>query len=171
MSIRARLNQHPTLAAAVAGAVLIACVLWMIYSATRPESHASGKGMPTRDYFTEDDGASYFEDDFANVPPFQHGQNEAVRAVVFQCAGGAPFVGYLEKYKPDDKVEFEKALKDFKPGGFGPPPFVFMYHKALVKKAGAGHEWVSRENPAQSDPIVQVKCQDGSDAVRIGPKR
>ncbi len=37
-------------------------------------------------------------DDLDKVVPFDHGGKPAVRAMVFRCKNGKPFVAYLQRY-------------------------------------------------------------------------
>jgi hypothetical protein len=68
---------------------------------------------PTKDWYTTDDGQTWFKESNRKVPPFQHDGKEAVLAKVYTCHG-KKFVGYLMRYKPDAKrrVEQYRAAED-----------------------------------------------------------
>src|SRR5947207_15826357 len=71
----------------------------------------------TKSYFTTDDGKTYFEDSADKVAPFDKDGKEAVRAHVFKCGQGAPFVGYLEKLDPKVKQRLDDFFNDPKNKG------------------------------------------------------
>ena len=62
---------------------------------------------PTKDWYTIDDGQTWFKDSNRKVPPFDHGGKEAVFAMVYECHG-KKFVGYLKRYKPEAKRKLEE---------------------------------------------------------------
>lgn len=102
MGIRQTLNERPWTAYATAGlAVAIAgLVLWLSNRSVVAE-------LPPQLYFSDDDGKTYFADDSAKVPPFDHNGKEAYLVGVFQCPGGKPFVAYLLRYTPVGKSQLE----------------------------------------------------------------
>jgi hypothetical protein len=146
--------------------MVAASVAWIIHY-TREAEH--GRGIPDADYFTIDDGQTYFVDDFKKVPPFEVNGSVALRAAVFTCGDGTPFVGFVEKFNPEAKAQMEGVLKDYKPSLYDPPPFVFMGNMGLVKKRGES-EWVPLINRTAADQITNVLCPDGTPAQRIRPK-
>jgi len=96
-----------------------------------------------KNYFTDDDGVTFFAAPADTIAPFQHSGREAVAAQVFRCGEyGEPFVGYLEK------LDLQKGAR-------------------LVKRP---HEsiWVSDESRAAAG-ITTIKCRDGSYAIRVTP--
>src|SRR5947207_12339964 len=71
----------------------------------------------TKSYYSTDDGKTYFEDSADHLVPFDKDGKEAVRAHVFQCGGGAPFVGYLEKLDSKVKARLDDFFADPKNKG------------------------------------------------------
>jgi hypothetical protein len=93
MAIREALQKNRPLAYGVAGVLLVGAVGLMAWT--------NRTGMPdelSQLYYSDDDGRTYFADDIKRVPPFDHNGKQADLAAVFRAGGGAPFVGYLERY-------------------------------------------------------------------------
>jgi hypothetical protein len=96
MDIRKYLNENPLIGGAVAGGlVLIAIIfgIWYTMSGGEPAPN-TGKPDPSKGFYSEDDGKTFFTDDVAKSTPFKHGAKDAVRAYVFKC-GSTTFVGLL----------------------------------------------------------------------------
>jgi hypothetical protein len=86
-----------------------------------------------------------------------------VRAYVYECPGGKPFVSHLERFTPEARKAMQ-ASADSMRAGKGPvrgaaqaAPMAGME----VKKPG-DKQWVAAANFAKSGPIMVVKCPDGS---------
>ena len=93
MAIREFMNKHPE---RTKGAAIIVIILALGVSIW----HTMG-GTPanaSKAYYTTDDGATTFVDDFFKAYPFDHGGKPAYRAYVYQTADGKQFVGYLERF-------------------------------------------------------------------------
>jgi hypothetical protein len=91
MGLRESLGEKKGMAI-VAGAMLLVAAV-----ALRREAAPTASNQQ---FFSADDGRSYFTASVDSVPPFEHDGKPAVRAYVFQCQGER-FVGYLERYKED----------------------------------------------------------------------
>ncbi|HSV16405.1 MAG TPA: hypothetical protein VLI90_19230, partial [Tepidisphaeraceae bacterium] len=59
---------------------------------------------PSRVYFSDDDGKTFFADDAALIPPFDHNGHTAVMAMVFKCPGKQPFIGYLLRFNHEGRT-------------------------------------------------------------------
>jgi hypothetical protein len=97
MQIRKYLNENPLVGGAMAaGLVVIAIVfaLWYTMSGGVPAPSTASKADPTKGFYSDDDGKSFFMDAVAKATPFKHGSKDAVRAYVFRC-GSTTFVGLL----------------------------------------------------------------------------
>src|SRR2546429_9827812 len=92
MGIREALNHRTRLAIGLSALLVVAGVglcLW-----------ASSSGIPASiktAYYSDDDGRSTFVDEVDKLVPFDHGGKQAVRAFVYRCGSGKPFVGYLTR--------------------------------------------------------------------------
>src|SRR4051812_28709047 len=97
MGIRETLNQNPRIALGVMIGVVAIAVGYVVMQVL-----ASRKTFPSKspeDYFTTDDGKTFFAASRDNLPPFDYQGKQAVHACVFECPGtGKRFVGFLERY-------------------------------------------------------------------------
>ncbi len=66
-------------------------------------------------FYSDDDGKTWFIDDRSRLAPFDHNGKQAVRAEVFRCGAGRPFVGYLERYSDAAKARITAAFAANKP--------------------------------------------------------
>lgn len=123
--------------------------------------------LPSSDFFTIDDGQTFFEDSTQNVPPFDYEGKQAVRACIYQC-GGHKFVGYLERYTPPARLVI-MASKDpaqQKPAAPGQPPaYVLKLTDAQVngrdvKRPGSG-SGVGTAHRDRMAAISTVTCPPG----------
>jgi hypothetical protein len=104
MSIRETINGRPKMVSVIVAAALVVIGLTVFAEIRPPTGSISLAGKL---YFTVDDGKTYFTDDSAKIPPFDHDGKQAVQAAVFRCDQGQPFVGYLLRYPPQAKSELE----------------------------------------------------------------
>jgi hypothetical protein len=95
MSIRQVMNEKPALVI-VAVLVVIGAAAWIVVGSTK--SPKVGGGMV---YFSADDGETYFADKAATVTPYTKDGKQVVRAYVYKCKDGKPFVGRLSRQNPN----------------------------------------------------------------------
>jgi hypothetical protein len=149
LGIREWLNRHPGVTIGiVAGIALLAIVAIVV------QVLASRKKYPDalpQAYFTVDDGKTYFSAGMENVPPFQHDGQTAIRAYVFQCGTGEPFVGYVERYTP----AAHKAMVENR----ATPQHQIAGRE--LKKPGEA-KWVKSTDRKAAGAIADVRCPDGS---------
>ena len=157
MSLRETLSNSPRIGIALgAAAILLAVIfLWPTLFAGAP--HAS---MPSRVYFSDDDGKTFFTDDSSNIPPFDHGGKQALQAAVFEC-GGKQFVGYLIRFDNGAKAALE-AMPEEDRKGSNPKALLIRQTGEMVKKPGNSH-WVALKGDEPAGQIVSPVCPDGSD--------
>ena len=163
MGLRETLNENPRVITGVTVAVIVivlALLLWPGGGAGRNPTAA----VEAKLFFTSDDGVTHFPDDAKNVPPFQKHGREAVRAHVYQCGSGTPFVGYLSRYTGDGKRAMEEALE--KGGRAANDPTLI---EGMEVRSPKGKEWVRISDP-KAQAILQVKCPGGGgDAKEVVP--
>src|SRR4051794_37476393 len=92
-------NKNMTTTASVA--VVVGAIAFMVYS-------MRGDRPQTKDWFTTDEGQTWFKDSNRKVPPFDHNGKEAVFAKVYECHG-QKFVAYMKRFKPDGKRRMDEA--------------------------------------------------------------
>src|SRR4051794_19337477 len=93
MGIRETLNKYQKTAMVVSAVAVLAVVAIAIAS----QNDSLAVKPPKYQYFSDDDGKTFFEDDYSKVGPFERNGREAVCARVFRCKDGKLFVGYLER--------------------------------------------------------------------------
>jgi hypothetical protein len=162
VGIRETLNKNPSITTGVtAGIVILAIgvIVWQLFGGSNPMSGSA----EAKQYFSDDDGVTYFADSASKIPPFDHSGKQAVRAQVFQCGDtGKPFVGILQRYTPDAKTKLEQiqggkaanmAMEDIEITGLE------------IKKPKTG-SWIKQADP-RAGSISRVTCPDGkSDQLR-----
>src|SRR5690348_14692338 len=118
MSLRARLNRQPALAAGLVFVAISACG-WVIWTQT---AGASGASVPNTALFTVDEGQSLFSDQAGRLTPFDKDGKAAVRAHVYRCPDGTEVVAYLERYTERGKAVMEQYRAEQKATPGQPPP-------------------------------------------------
>lgn len=154
MGIREKLNDNPAYTTGGTIAIIVialAFIIWQLLP-NRPS-------IPTKSYYTTDNGTTYFSDSIKKIPPYEHDGKQAVRCYVFQCSKGGKFVGYLEEYTPAAKKELEAAAANPKRQQM-PGMDMAAMTGMLVKKPGTG-QWVSQQNGRYYESVVDVKCPNG----------
>ena len=159
MGIRETLNQNPGITTGVtAGIILIALIIIGIQL-----FGGSGPRIPTRAYYTDDDGQTWFTDDIHKIPPFDRGGQEAVRVQLFTCDDGRNvFPVYLERYTERGKAAAERARAAEAAGEPEPDAYEQMEAGQEVKKArDPNAPWVPIRNYERAGPIMSPTCPDG----------
>lgn len=95
------------LAGAIAGALIILIAVGVILVQIRRPA-ASAELSEGKNWYTTDDGQTWFADRVDLVPPFQHNGKTAYRCQVWTCDGGkTKFVSHLERYTTAAKRKLE----------------------------------------------------------------
>ena len=145
--IREWLDSHPkTVSGTVSVCVLAALCLSIVELRANRKTYPSG---PPDEYFTDDDGQTFFVASSNNIPPFDHNGRQAVHALVFEC-GGQKFVGYMERYTP--------AAHDAFVAGKGSAGLM-MYGRELKRPGDT--TWVKSGDLATEARIENVPCPAG----------
>lgn len=123
---------NPVVGLSVGAALLLLAAILFVRFMTKPPPKAI---LPQAyNYYSVDDGATYFKAGL-NVAPCQiEGKGEAVEALVCRVGSGKPFIAYLLKYEPETKASADKMLQS-----------TGRYHIAfqtgqLIKAPGAGDD-------------------------------
>ena len=106
MSIRESINNSPKRTAIVMSVCVVATVGYAAFVASGGSTGSAS--LPSQMYFSADDGKTYFADDSARIPPFDHYGKQAHLAGVFRCPGKQPFVAYVLRYSPEGAAELAK---------------------------------------------------------------
>ena len=106
------------------------------------------------EFYSDDDGATYFTDDVKELTPFRYEGKDAVRAYVYRCPGAAPFVGYLQRQTGYGREQKGVA------GATGSRPTVADPAVFEVKKPGNKYAWVpvDPKHFAKVLEVMNVPC-------------
>lgn len=153
--VRAVLRRRPKIAAALAAMMIVVASGYLTWFFWPPPRFP----LPTRAWYTVDDGATRFDDDAERIPPFDHDGRPAVRLHLFSCDGGkTSFVGYLQKL-PDETMKHYREL------GIDPATVdddqLAAFGGWLAKRPGSGN-WVNSRTECDAfAAVVSVHCPDG----------
>jgi hypothetical protein len=156
LGIREKINRNSAVSAVVVVCAIVVCVV-AIGIELRGES---GK-PPAENFFTTDDGQTWFADSSSKLPPFDHKGAMAVRCFVFKGHNGK-FAGLLEKYSDDVRADLVRKAQQVPPVPVRDPPPI------MVKKPGA-KGWKSIAPDQEASLLMHITGSDGSDAVRVMP--
>ena len=138
MGIRETLNKNQTLTTGATIAIIVVAIgiiIWQMMPERAPK-------IMTKSYYTTDDGRSWFEDASDRIVPFDKDGKEAVRAHLFKCSGGDPFVGYLEKLDPRIKQKVDEFYANPSNKGRVMPGQAEMEEGARLVKPPGGKIWL-----------------------------
>jgi hypothetical protein len=149
VSLRETINKNPGPAAGVAGAVIVIGII-VIFLSGRSSKPGVAPPLPTKAYFSDDDGKTYFVDDITNIPPFDHNGKKAYMAKVFATPDNQRFVGYLQGFDEPEKKKIQDAISRGVP-----PSQAINGFAANVKKPG-GTKWL-KEGKASTEELGKVQ--------------
>jgi hypothetical protein len=157
VGIRETLNQNPGITTGItAGIIVIALIIigWQL-------TGAGGPDIPTKAYYTTDDGATWFADDINKIPPFDKDGKPAYRVHVFKCTDGKEFISHMERYTP----EAQKKLEEARAAGDQADPAVYEEVSMTgieVKRPGTGDQgWVKQSDYEKAAQITAPTCPGG----------
>ena len=161
MTAREWIDKHKQLTTAASVVLIVAAIAFIVYQ-WLPER------PPTKEWYTTDDGKTWFKDSIRKVPPFQHDGKEAVLAKVFECHG-QQFVAYMKRYKPDGKRRLEeyRAAEDAGKNA-DETKLMGVDFQAEFKRPG-DKEWTSSLDKRAE--IMYVRCPHGTkeDPLIVSP--
>ncbi len=159
MGIRETLNQNPAITTGATAGIIVLALGFILYQSFG----SSGPSIPTKSFFTTDDGATYFADDIKLVPPFEKDGKQAVQAFVYTCDGGkTKFVAYLQRYTPEAK----KIVESVRGANANDPAAIGKLEEAQitgieVKKPG-DKDWVNQRQMEKFMQVQSIQCPTGS---------
>lgn len=157
MGIREKLNQHRNVTIGAACAVIGIAIVLVVLQALGGAAAEDGV-ITSRQFFTTDDGKTWFTDDARNVPPYTKHGKEAVRAYVYRTGDGTEFVGYLQRYSPAGKKMIEDALARPIEEQLD-SPFIAAEGTMQWKKPGDA-TWIGARDP-RADQVTKVVSPKG----------
>jgi hypothetical protein len=147
MGAREWMDSHPRLTIA-GGCGIVVLAIGLIVAQVLAGKHRYPSGPPDN-YYTDDDGKTFFAASSANVPPFDHNGQQAVRAYVFKC-GGQQFVGYLERFTP----RYHDAVV-----AHGETPESVRFGREIKNPGEA--KWHAVTDLATENKLTDVHCPSG----------
>jgi len=159
MSIRATIDRHKRTSTIVAIVVAIGAIGLIIWqrSPSRPNTEITGS------YYTTDDGASWFVDDFDKVVPFDHNGSPAYRLMFYKCGdNGTPTPVFMERY-PDAVGKKLSAMLAMPPEQRDGAQMMDIGNRVEVKRPGEA-KWYSILSP-QGQKIFNVQSLSGCNGV------
>jgi hypothetical protein len=152
LDIRETLNRHSKVTATV-----VICCLAVGVVAIAMEMKGNNGMPPAKNYFSADDGQTWFVDSSLKLPPFDHDGAQAVRCYVFQGKNGK-FAGLLQKFDSDTQAQLAKQPDQFPPRGT----------PVMVKKPGE-KVWQKMGPDQESALLMHLTAPDGPDAEPVMP--
>ncbi|HWP40813.1 MAG TPA: hypothetical protein VNL70_07795 [Tepidisphaeraceae bacterium] len=163
MGVRDSLNQNPKVAAVVIGVAILAAVGLLIAQLRSTSDGVPGLTPGVKEWFTIDDGKTWFADDGMKLPPFEHQGKIAYRVRVWTCDGGkTTFASHLERINAQAKAKLEQMKPEHRP--ISPE-----YQMIEVKPPLTGDQgWVPVGTP-QAAEIMTPRCPPGQNPENLQP--
>ncbi|MGA2439487.1 MAG: hypothetical protein ABSH08_00885 [Tepidisphaeraceae bacterium] len=152
LRIREAINRHSAIST-----VVVICVLILGLVVIALELKGQSGKPPKDNYYTTDDGKTWFVDSASKLPPFDHDGVPAVRCYVFK-GGNGEFVGLLEKYTDATRDQLARAADHVQ----------HSQVPVLVKRPGE-KDWMTVGPDQEATIIMHISAPDGSEAERVIP--
>ena len=163
MAFRDTINKYSGVATAALVLVIAVCVYFSYRSTT-------GAPVPAFvDYFTVDNGATWFAGDGTQVAPFDYEGKTALQAHVFRCPDGKEFVGYLERNSEEGKriIEIVRSGKAGEHPEITPASGVFVQNSKEFRRPDE-KGWTKADDATAVRKIREVRCEDGESPIELG---
>lgn len=154
MGVREKLNQSNVGVIAGVGLIVVAVGIAAFY--LKPASRPSG----LMDFYTDDDGQTFFKDSAIQFPPFDHDGKQANEAEVFKNTKGDEFVAVQRRYTKDVKQKLEAEYADDQAQGH--PEYIYAQKAGFdisgmeIKVRGR-----SKWEPQGQDMTPDITAPDG----------
>lgn len=171
MGIRDAMNQHPSVTVgAVAGLLIVTVTMLTIQLWSPPAARP-----PRSAFFSDDNGVTFFADDWLQIAPFEHNGKQAVAAHVFEPKSGQRFVGYLERSRDDAAktsiMDARKTLYATLNGQIVASPDTTQIENIRENsqvKRPTDTEWVPANSP-EAARVYDLKPTDGEYPAEVYP--
>lgn len=164
MGLRESLNKNPAVATGLAIGIVVVAVALMIWSmAGGSGAGGGGAGAEAKQYYTTDDGKTWFADDYSKLAPFDKDGKQAVVAHVYRDLDNKQeFVAFMSRLTPEGKKIAEERARKAAAGDFGAieGAVVPMEYKRPGEAA-----WVKGNDPRAMAIMNEVKSPKGSTNV------
>jgi hypothetical protein len=152
LQIREMINRHSAIST-----IVVICVLILGLVVIALELKGESGKPPADNYYSTDDGKTWFVDSAGKLPPFDHDGVPAVRCYVFK-GGNGKFVGLLEKYSDATRDQLARAAGQVQHGQV----------PVLVKKPGE-KDWKTMGADQEAMILMHITSPDGSEPERVIP--
>jgi hypothetical protein len=152
LGIRETINRNSVISATV-----VICALIVAVVVIGLELRGDKGKLPSKFYYTIDDGQTWFADSSSKLPPFDHDGGQAVRCYVFRGKNGK-FAGLLQKYDPETREQLARRSDQIPPRDA----------TVLVKKPGE-KEWTKMGSDQQAMILMRITGPDGSEPESVMP--
>ena len=163
MGIRETLNQNQNLTIGAVAAIII-LILALTFWPSR--NTPGGSNAVTKNFYSIDDGKSWFPDDAKKIPPFDHNGKQAVSANVYKC-DGKTFVNHLTRYTPDAKKKMEALA--VKAVANDPTATESIQLTGLEVKRPGDADWVRSSEAAKYNEVIKPHCKDVENLEQLRP--
>lgn len=166
MDLREALNKNPAVATGLAIAIVVVAVGLMIWSMSGGSGGGAGVASgDAKQYFTIDDGKTWFEDSYSKLTPFDKDGKQAVVAHVYRDVDNKQdFVAYMSRLTPEGRKIAEERAKRAAAGEFGSVEGIII---PMEYKRPGEAAWLKGTDPRASAMINEVKSPKGS--VNVEP--
>lgn len=171
MGIRQTLNENPAMTTGVTAGILILAIVIIAWQAMGPRGGTPP--IPTKAFFSDDDGQTWFVDSVEKIPPFDHNGKPAYRVQLFRCGeGGKPFVGHLEGFDEAGKQKIEESIKAGTKAAVASAQRMSMANGMMIKRpkdaVWVKYDIADPQSIQEFTKVLQPVCPDGSmEGLRI----
>ena len=184
MGMRETLERKKGLSVGIAMVLIVLGVggiVWQLMG----RSNDTRNNIPN-EFFTDDDGQTFFTAKATNISPFDHEGKQAVKAIVYEC-DGKKFVGYMERFTNEARQVMASGspAPEVKPAPKTPPANTKMSPEAAARaamppqpaspdqvrdasingreyKRPGDKEWVRSTNRGKVFEIKTIRCPAGN---------
>jgi hypothetical protein len=162
MSIRQKLNDNPALGVGITAVIIVIAliIIWTQVSGGNGTELVSEKA-----FYTLDDGKTYFKDDMDKAVPFDKDGQKALRAFVYKCGDGEPFVGIVGRHTSVGQKEMADYLAGMKAKDTDRAIRLGIDSRTMEIRRVADKRWM----PYDESAIEGVKCPSGEQATAVNP--
>jgi hypothetical protein len=148
IGVREWINQHPK-ASVSTGIIVVVLAIGALVGEVMAGRHRYPSAPPS-DFYTVDDGKTFFTASSDNIAPFDYNGQQADHAYVYRC-GSQTFVAYMDRFTP--------KYHDYVVA-HGMTPEAERWGREL-KRPGES-KWVPSGDLNVEAQYYNVKCPDGS---------
>ncbi|MCS7033637.1 MAG: hypothetical protein NZ561_06535 [Phycisphaerae bacterium] len=168
MGLRENLNKNPALA--VAGmVVVVGLVGWLFFGRGGAGAGGGGASGEPQQFYTIDDGKTWFADSYHKLAPFEKDGKEAVVAHVYRDLDNKQdFVAYLSRVTPEGRKAAEERARRAARGEISSleSGVILMEYRRPGETT-----WIKANDPRAVALIGEVKSPRGSSNVEpVFPK-